>query len=198
MAVATNSCRPPALDAAIHVKARDMTRTTLALARRNRPSRARTTTGPRAKRRAAGRMLRYATAGPAGPAPRQVVTTLAVIVGATLVATSAAIHLHLWASGYRTIPTIGPLFLFQGIAGGVLAVTLVAWRRLLVVAAAAGLMIATIGGLLLSVYVGLFGFMDTLGAPFAGVSLAVESAGTVVLVAVGAELVRGMAGSPRR
>ena len=58
-------------------------------------------------------------------------------------------------------------------------------------------MIATIGGLLLSVYVGLFGFMDTLSAPFAGLSLAVEIAGTVVLVAVGAELVRGMAGSPR-
>jgi hypothetical protein len=127
-----------------------------------------------------------------------VVTTLAVIAGAALVATSAAIHLHLWASGYRTIPTIGPLFLFQGIAGAALAVILVAWRRLLVVAAAAGFMIATIGGLLLSVCFGLFGFVDTLSAPFAGLSLAVESAGTVVLVAVGAELVRGMAGSPPR
>jgi hypothetical protein len=143
-------------------------------------------------------MLRFATAGPAGPAARQVVTTLAMIVGAALVATSAAIYLHLWVSGYRTIPTIGPLFLFQGIVGCASAVTLVAWRRLLVVAAAAGLMIATIGGLLLSVYVGLFGFMDTLGAPFAGLSLAVESAGTVVLVAVGAELAHGVAGSPRR
>jgi hypothetical protein len=59
-------------------------------------------------------------------------------------------------------------------------------------------MIATIGGVLLSVYVGVFGFMDALGAPFAGLSLAVEGAGTVVLVAVGAELVRGMAGPPRR
>src|SRR5207248_6159636 len=29
-----------------------------------------------------------------------------VIVGAALVATTGAIHLHLWASGYRTIPTI--------------------------------------------------------------------------------------------
>ena len=196
--MATNSRRPPDLDATIHINPRDMTGTTLALARRSRPRRPRLGTRSDAKRRAAGRKLRYATAGPAGPAPRQVVTTLAVIVGATLVATSAAIHLHLWASGYRTIPTIGPLFLFQGIAGGALAVTLVAWRRLLVVAAAAGLMIATIGGLLLSVYVGLFGFMDTLSAPFAGLSLAVESAGTVVLVAVGAELVRGMAGSPPR
>jgi hypothetical protein len=103
-----------------------------------------------------------------------------MIIGAGLVATTGAIHLHLWASGYRTIPTIGPLFLFQGVAGAAMAVALVAWRRLVVVVAAAGFMIATIGGLLLSVYVGLFGFTDTLAAHFAGVSLA----------AVGAELVR--------
>jgi hypothetical protein len=114
-----------------------------------------------------------------------------VVVGAALVATTGAIHLHLWASGYRTIPTIGPLFLFQGIAGAVLAVVLVVWRRLLTVVAAAGFMIATIGGLLLSVYVGLFGFTDTLAAPFAGVSLGVESAGAVVLGAVAITLVLG-------
>jgi hypothetical protein len=120
--------------------------------------------------------------------PRRAAITLALVVGAALVATTAAIHLHLWASGYRTIPTIGPLFLFQGVAGAVLAVALVAWRRLVTVVAAAGFMIATIGGLLLSVYVGLFGFTDTLTAPFAVMSLAVESAGAVVLVSVGIAL----------
>jgi hypothetical protein len=120
-----------------------------------------------------------------------VAVTLAVAVGAALVATTGAIHLHLWASGYRTIPTIGPLFLFQGIAGAVIAVLLVVWRRLATVLAAAGFMIATIGGLLLSVYVGLFGFMDTLTAPFAGLSLAVESAGTVVLAVAAGALVLG-------
>jgi hypothetical protein len=52
-------------------------------------------------------------------------------------------------------------------------------------------MIATIGGLLLSVYVGLFGFTDTLAAPFAGVSLGVESAGAVVLGAVAITLILG-------
>jgi hypothetical protein len=117
-----------------------------------------------------------------------VVITLAMLVGAALVATTGAIHLHLWASGYRTIPTIGPLFLFQGIAGAVLAVALVASRRMFTVVAGAGFMIATIGGLLLSVYVGLFGFMDTLAAPFAGASLAVETAGALVLSAVASML----------
>jgi hypothetical protein len=124
-----------------------------------------------------------------------VALTLGVIVGAALVATTGAIHLHLWATGYQNIPTIGPLFLFQGVVGAVLAVALVAWRRLVTVVAAAGFMIATIGGLLLSVYVGLFGFTDTLAAPFAGVSLAVESAGAVVLGAVGIALVLGELGS---
>jgi hypothetical protein len=78
----------------------------------------------------------------------------------------------------------------QGIAGAALAVALVASGRLLTVVAGAGFMVATIGGFLLSVYVGLFGFMDTLAAPFAGVSLVVESAGAVVLsVAAAVQLV---------
>jgi hypothetical protein len=122
---------------------------------------------------------------------RRVALTLAVVLGAGLVATSGAIHLHLWVNGYRTIPTIGPLFLFQGVAGVVMAVVLAATRWLVSVVAAAGFMIATIGGLLLSVYVGLFGFKDTLAAPFAGLSLAVESAGAVVLVFVGANFLGG-------
>lgn len=139
------------------------------------------TTSSQPQRPAPRRMLDYLLAGPSGSMARQVTTTLVLAVGAALVATTGAIHLHLWATGYRTVPTIGPLFIFQGVAGAVIAVAVVATRRLLTVLAAAGFMIATIGGLLLSVYVGLFGFMDTLSAPFAGVSLAVESIGAVVL-----------------
>jgi hypothetical protein len=37
--------------------------------------------------------------------------TLAILVGAALVACTAAIHLHLWLAGYRHVPRIGPLFL---------------------------------------------------------------------------------------
>jgi hypothetical protein len=136
-------------------------------------------------------MLGYAAAGPTGSVPQRVATTLVIAVGAALVATTGAIHLHLWATGYRTIPTIGPLFLFQGIAGAAIAVALVVTRRLLIVVAAAGFMIATIGGFLLTVYVGLFGFTDTLAAPFAGVSLVVESVGAVILAAAAAVLLTG-------
>lgn len=137
------------------------------------------------------RTLSYAFVGPSGSAARRAAITLGLVVGAALLASSGAIHLQLWAMGYRAIPTIGPLFLLQGIAGVVLALLLLLWRRLLVVVAGAGFMIATIGGLLVSVQFGLFGFMDTLAAPYAGLSLVLESAGAVVLAVVGTALVRG-------
>jgi hypothetical protein len=116
---------------------------------------------------------------------------LGLVIGSALLAASSAIHLELWSTGYGTIPTIGPLFLIQGLAGALLALFLLLSRRLLIVVTAAGFMIATIGGLLLSVYFGLFGFRDTLAAPYAGASLGVESAGVVVLAVVGTVLVRG-------
>jgi hypothetical protein len=108
------------------------------------------------------------------------------------VAASGAIHLQLWSTGYRDIPTVGPLFLLQGASGLLLGALLLFTRRLLVVVMATGFLIATIGGLLLSAYFGLFGFMGTLAAPYAGLSVGVESAGTVVLAIVGILLVRGL------
>jgi hypothetical protein len=57
------------------------------------------------------------------------VATLGAVVGAALLACSSAIHLHLWWDGYRSIPTIGPLFLVQGIVGIALAVGVVVLRR---------------------------------------------------------------------
>ena len=102
-------------------------------------------------------------------------------IGALLLVLSAIIHLHLWSQSYQHIPTIGPLFLVQGIAGIVLAVTVSVFRRLLVLAGAALFAIGTIGGLLLSVYVGLFGFRDSLSAPYATTSLILEAIAFAVL-----------------
>jgi len=75
-----------------------------------------------------------------------------------LLTASAAIHLDLYLTGYRTIPTIGPLFLFQVIVGFALALAIVAapftplTRRPGVdaghAAAGAGYAIATLGGYL--------------------------------------------------
>lgn len=126
-----------------------------------------------------------------GSAARRAGITLGIVIGSALRAASNAIHLELWSRSYGTILTIAPLVLVQVIAGTFLAVLLLLSRRLLMVAASSGFMITTISGLLLSVHVGHFGFMDSLQAPYAGLSLGVETAGAVVLALIGTVLVRG-------
>jgi predicted lipoprotein with Yx(FWY)xxD motif len=92
------------------------------------------------------------------------------LTGAGLLIASAAMHLDLYLTGFRTIPTIGPLFLFQVIVGFALALAILAapftpvTRRpgidAAIAAAGAGFAIATLGGYLLTVWVGLFGFHE--------------------------------------
>jgi hypothetical protein len=90
---------------------------------------------------------------------------------------SAAIHLHLWLHGYRHVPTIGPLFLAQGIVGLAIAAAALTVRRWVTAVAGAIYLAATSAGLLLSATVGLFNFHDGLDAPYAGLSLTVQLAG---------------------
>src|SRR5215475_7700861 len=84
---------------------------------------------------------------------------LRVIGGGLLVAT-AAMHLDLYLTGYRTIPTIGWLFLLQVIAGFALALAVLATGSRLAAAAGAGFALSTLGGYLLTVWIGLFGFTE--------------------------------------
>jgi predicted lipoprotein with Yx(FWY)xxD motif len=97
--------------------------------------------------------------GRPGWADRAVTAGLRV-TGAGLLIAAAAIHLDLYVTGYQSIPTIGGLFLLQVIVGFIIgAVVLVTGSRL---AAAAGAVfaLATLGGYLLSVWAGLFGFKE--------------------------------------
>ena len=91
------------------------------------------------------------------------------ITGAGLLAATAAIHLDLYLTGYRSIPTIGWLFLLQVIAAFALALAILAAPLVLsshpaqdagLSAAGAGFALATLGGYLLSLWVGLFGFRE--------------------------------------
>jgi predicted lipoprotein with Yx(FWY)xxD motif len=82
------------------------------------------------------------------------------IVGAALLVASGAIHLDLYLTGYRTIPTIGPLFLLQVIAAFVLAVAIPVTGSWLAAAAGALFAVSVLGGYLLSLWVGLFGFTE--------------------------------------
>lgn len=82
------------------------------------------------------------------------------VVGAGLLAATAAIHLDLYVTGYRTIPTIGWLFLLQVIVGFVLSAAVLATGSRLAAAAGAGFALSTLGGYLLTVWIGLFGFTE--------------------------------------
>jgi hypothetical protein len=118
---------------------------------------------------------------PAVPAP--VVLVLRVL-GAVLLAAMAWIHLYLWGQGYSGIAVIGPAFLVNAIAGFALAAGLLGTpRRLLGWVAAAGalLELGTLAALLLSVTVGLFGFVETTSAPLFWEMVVVALAGMAVL-----------------
>jgi predicted lipoprotein with Yx(FWY)xxD motif len=82
------------------------------------------------------------------------------IAGAALLIASGAIHLDLYLTGYRSIPTIGWLFLLQIITAYALAIAIPVTRSWLAAAAGAGFAISTLGGYLLSLKVGLFGFTE--------------------------------------
>ena len=130
-----------------------------------------------------------------GPGPRQsrparVVMLLVILAGAGLTVYSGYIHLYLWGRQpypYRAIPTIGPLFLLQGIVGILLGVLLVATRRFFAVLLAAGFLVVSAVALVIDVEVGMFGFQDSWSVPYATSTLYWEIVGAVLLlIAAGA------------
>jgi predicted lipoprotein with Yx(FWY)xxD motif len=104
--------------------------------------------------------------------------------GAVLLAAAAGIHLDLYLTGYRTIPTIGWLFLLQVITGFALAAAAVVMRSQLAAAAGAGFALATLGGYLLSVWIGLFGFKEV--ATTAGITAGVIEVAAFTALALAA------------
>ena len=129
------------------------------------------------------------------------------VAGAGLLIATGAIHLDLYLTGYRTIPTIGWLFLLQVIAAFALGLAVLAtggrpaiagrtaiggrsviagWTVIagrLTAAAGACFALATLGGYLLSIWTGLFGFKEvrTTAGLVAGL---IEVAAFVILAAL--------------
>jgi predicted lipoprotein with Yx(FWY)xxD motif len=115
--------------------------------------------------------------------------------GAGLLAATAAIHLDLYLTGYRNLPTIGWLFLLQIIAGFLLAAAVLATGNPVVAALGAGYAVATLAGYLLSVWVGLFGFTEvrTTAGIVAGL-IEIAAFAVLGLFAVSPEAVSGSRG----
>src|SRR6185369_6031470 len=142
-------------------------------------------------------MTRLGTIRDAGPAAREHAgrptsawpSIILRVVGSGLLIATGAIHLDLYLTGYRTIPTIGWLFLLQVIAAFGLGLAVLAIPRRLVLpgrltaAAGAGFALATLGGYLLSVWIGLFGFKEVRTGAGIAAGL-VEVAAFVVLAAL--------------
>ena len=82
------------------------------------------------------------------------------VTGAGLLTATAAIHLDLYLTGFKNIHIIGWLFLLQIIAGFALAAAVLATGNRVAAALGAGFALATLGGYLLSIWVGLFGFTE--------------------------------------
>jgi MYXO-CTERM domain-containing protein len=109
------------------------------------------------------------------------------ILGAALLVGVAVIHLYLWQQGYDSVEVIGPAFLLDTVLGfgGALLVLLTPLRWLPVAAALGALLcLGTLGALIASTTVGLFGFVESTQAQLWWESFAVEAAGFVVLVAL--------------
>jgi predicted lipoprotein with Yx(FWY)xxD motif len=124
------------------------------------------------------------------------------VVGAGLLFATAGIHLDLYLTGYNSIATIGWLFLLQVIAALGLGLVVLVTRSRLAAAAGAGFALATLGGYLITVQWGLFGFREvrTTAGVVAGI---IEVAAFAVLAVyavstpVEASDVPGPSGRPR-
>ncbi len=115
------------------------------------------------------------------PPGRLAATLLLRLTCVALLAWIGYVHLHLWLEGYRQIPTNGPLFLLDAVAAFLLAAILLLWSAPLAGLAAAGYTAATLGALLISLTVGLFGFRESISASYVTQSLAIE---TITIIAL--------------
>jgi predicted lipoprotein with Yx(FWY)xxD motif len=95
-----------------------------------------------------------------GPAPHSLLRLALRLAGGGLLIATGAIHLDLYLTGYRSIPTIGWLFLLQIIAAFGLGAAVLVFASWLSAAAGAVFALATLGGYLLSLWIGLFGFTE--------------------------------------
>src|SRR5438552_16787581 len=119
----------------------------------------------------------------AGRSAHRTAALLLRLICAALLAWIGYIHLHLWLEGYRHIPTNGPLFLLDAAAGFILAAVVLAWPRPLAGLLAAGYTAATLGALLISLSVGLFGFRESISASYVTESLTIETITVLALIA---------------
>jgi hypothetical protein len=86
---------------------------------------------------------------------------IARLSAAVLILAGGAVHLHLWQGGYRGIPRIGPWFMANVIISVVLALALMVRNDARVAWAGIAFSLASLGALVMSRTIGIFGFTET-------------------------------------
>jgi hypothetical protein len=132
-----------------------------------------------------------------------VAITIVIAGGAACTVYSGYIHLYLWGRQpypYRDIPTIGPLFLVQGVVAIIIGLMIIVSRRVGALLVGAGLLVVSVAALVIDVEVGMFGFKDSWAVPYATSSLYEEIVGAVLLLAAAGVLAwpggAGRSGAP--
>ena len=117
---------------------------------------------------------------------------IARLSAAVLILAGGAVHLQLWRGGYRGIPRIGPWFMANVIISAVLAVALMVRNDARVAVAGIAFSLASLGALVMSRTIGIFGFTET-----AWTSAVVRATGAEVGAVVLLTVILAMRPSPR-
>ncbi len=83
------------------------------------------------------------------------------LFAAVFLVVGGIVHFNLWRSGYRSIPTIGPLFMANFVGSIPLAAAVMLSRRSTVALAGIAFATGSLVALVLSHSVGVFGFTET-------------------------------------
>ena len=111
-----------------------------------------------------------------------VMVVVARIAGGLLVLAAGALHLWLYFDYFHRVHVIGVLFLLNAAAAAVIGIALLRSSHPLAAAAGVAYAAATLTGFFLSVYVGLFGFRESLTGAYQEAAGAIELAAIVVLL----------------
>jgi ABC-type sugar transport system substrate-binding protein len=113
-----------------------------------------------------------------------VLQTIARLGGALLVLAAGAIHLWLYFDFFHRVHVIGALFLANAAAATVIGVIVLLSANPWVVASGIGFAAATLAAFFVSVYHGLFGYVERLNGSWQLAAGGVEAAAIVLLVPV--------------
>lgn len=110
-------------------------------------------------------------------------------MAALAILVAGAVHLDLWIThGYDAIHVIGPLFLVNAVSAALIAAALLVRGGVLLALGGIAYAAGTLAAFFVSVYVGLFGFVEVLdGTPQIVAALAEASAIMLLLLSVASE-----------